>query len=65
MSHRHSFNTQPRKRVRQMHASERWDERIKECAKEINSGNDIEKYWSGRAEVAHQQRDILKHKLGY
>lgn len=56
MSHRHSFNTQPRVRARQKAALERWEERIKDCSREGNYA---------LLEKACEQRDILKRKLGY
>lgn len=64
MSHRHSFNTQPRKRIRQKAALERWEDRIKQCAKMVNDF-DESCNWSRRSEIAREQRDILKSKVGY
>ena len=63
MSHRHSFNTRPRVRARQKAALERWEDRIKHCAKMINKGD--ERYdWTNGSKIAHEQRDILKRKVG-
>lgn len=64
MSHRHSFNTRQRVRVRQMHALERWEGRIKHCAKMVNDYDESQD-WARCSETAREQRDILKGKLGY
>lgn len=65
MSHRHSFNTQPRVRVRQKAALERWEDRIKLCGQMINNPDHHRESWEHNLALAHEQRDILKRKLGY
>lgn len=63
MSHRHSFNTQPRVRVRQKAALERWEDRIKHCARMMNNF-DESCNWNRCSEIAREQRDILNRKVG-
>lgn len=74
MSHRHSFNTQPRKRMRQKAALERWEDRIKYCSESLKKFDDpnvefvaphLKGGWVICATTARAQRDILKRKLGY
>lgn len=64
MSHHHSFNTQPRKRIRQMAALQRWNWRLDDLGIKLNKIQDDHDrdHYSNCLDIAKNEIAILKSK---
>jgi len=64
MSHRHSFNTQPRKRIRQKNALERWKlrrQKVGACIESASTTAD-KQFYTNKLENVNGQIGILESK---